>query len=134
MAAGSDQSEVIANELLGETVVVWVGERAAHTTVGDVINVPFELILSADVPPSFGFGSYMDIAHMRYVVELIKVRPAPSAINTRDKFHICVVVSSNLVGNETRAQSHAWGRLKAEDKVPNYPWGEVCACQDGSMF
>ncbi|PIL35722.1 hypothetical protein GSI_02452 [Ganoderma sinense ZZ0214-1] len=128
MAAGSDHFKLIENKFLRETITLWVRERDAHTTFRGVINIPFELKLSEDVPPSFGFESYMNNAHVRYAVEVVGVGSAPSAVNTRVKFPV-VVVPNDPISNGTRTQlklgwSHAWGRLKAEDKVRKYPWGE----------
>ncbi|KAI1797266.1 hypothetical protein LXA43DRAFT_969255 [Ganoderma leucocontextum] len=125
---GSDQFQVIANEFLRETVTLWVRERAARPASGDVMNIPFELKLPEDAPPSFGFESYMNNAHVRYAVEVVGVGSATFAVNSRTKFPV-VVVPNDPVCNGTRAQlklgwPNAWGRLKIEDKVRKYPWGE----------
>lgn len=128
IAPGSQQFKLTANQFLRETETLWVGERAAQATFGGVINIPFKLKIPEDAPPSFGFESYMNNAHVRYAVEVVGVKSITDAISRKAKFPV-VVVPIDPISNGTRMQlklgwSHTWGRLKVEDKVRKYPWGE----------
>ncbi|KAM5538452.1 hypothetical protein V8D89_007785 [Ganoderma adspersum] len=101
LAPGSHQFKVIANQFLRETGTLWVHDRAAQSTFGGVINILFDLKIPEDAPPSFG---------------------------RKAKFPV-VIVPNDPISNGTCIQlklgwSHAWGRLKVEDKVRKYPWGE----------
>ena len=70
----------------------------------------------------------MNNAHVRYAIEVTGVRTATFAVNRSVKFPI-VVVSNDPIGSGTRAQlklgwPNEWGRLKVENGIRKYPWGD----------
>ncbi|TBU32608.1 hypothetical protein BD311DRAFT_750339 [Dichomitus squalens] len=128
IAADSREFKIVENEFLRRSTTLWVRDGSGPPALGDVMSIPFELQLPTDAPPSFGFETFMNNAHIRYAVEVTGVRTATFAVNRTVKFPI-VVLSNDPIGSGTRAElklgwPSEWGRLKVESGIRRYPWGD----------
>ncbi|KAI9000629.1 hypothetical protein BD414DRAFT_472271 [Trametes punicea] len=117
-----------ANEFLRKTLTLWVRGRSSPPEGDHILRIPFSIPLPVDAPPSFGFESYMNIAYVRYALEVVGVRTGTFAIDRTIKVPI-LVVSPDPVGNALRAELKLgwqgdWGRIKAEEKIRKLPWGD----------
>ena len=101
------------------------------------MQIPFEFALPPDAPPSFAFSTVLNVAHVRYVLEVTGVRSGPFALDQVVRVPL-VVIPPDPLGAAVRSPlklgwQDGWGRLRAEREMRRYPWGaysrvkaEVC--------
>ncbi|RPD75260.1 hypothetical protein L226DRAFT_570906 [Lentinus tigrinus ALCF2SS1-7] len=128
MGGEADQFQVETNEFLRRPLTLWRRDGSVSPTGGSTLVLPFELKLPEDAPPSFQFESYMNNAYVRYAVEITGVRTGTFAVDRTVKTPI-VVLQSDPIGSGIRAQlklgwQETWGRLKVENNIRKYPWGD----------
>ncbi|KAI0360021.1 hypothetical protein OH77DRAFT_1493480 [Trametes cingulata] len=110
-------------------MTLWARGRSPPPPEGDhILRIPFSIPLPPDAPPSFGFESYMNVAYVRYAVEVTGVRTGTFAIDRTIKVPV-VVVAPDPLGAALRAELKIgwqgdWGRIKAEEKIRKMPWGD----------
>ncbi|KAI0768149.1 hypothetical protein BD413DRAFT_140325 [Trametes elegans] len=128
VAAQTETFKVETNDFLRKAITLWSKGRSAPPEQDRILHIPFSLPLPADAPPSFGFESYMNVAYVRYAIEVTGVRTGTFAIDRTIKVPV-VVVAPDPLGAALRTELKLgwqgdWGRIKAEDRIRKMPWGE----------
>ncbi|KAI0649354.1 hypothetical protein C8Q79DRAFT_904619 [Trametes meyenii] len=129
MGTQVERFKVVTNDFLRKTSTVWTRARSTAPPEGDrILRIPFSMPLPDGVPPSFGFESYMNVAYVRYAIEVIGTRTGTFAVDRTIKVPIMVVAPDPL-GVALRTELKLgwqgdWGRIKAEQKIRKMPWGD----------
>ncbi|KAH9902881.1 hypothetical protein C8Q73DRAFT_634724 [Cubamyces lactineus] len=128
MGAQVESFKIGTNEFLRTSSTLWVRGRSAPPEGDHILRIPFSMHIPADSPPSFGFESYMNVAYVRYAVEVIGMRTGTFAVDRTIKVPILVVTPDPL-GHALRTELKLgwpgdWGRVKAESRIRKMPWGD----------
>lgn len=128
MGAQVESFKIDTNDFLRQSVTSWQRSRSSPPQGDHILRIPFSILLPEDAPPSFGFESFMNIAYVRYAVEVTGVRTGTFAVDRTIKVPIAVVAPDPL-GAALRAELKLgwqgdWGRIKAEERIRKMPWGD----------
>ncbi|OJT15548.1 hypothetical protein TRAPUB_6523 [Trametes pubescens] len=128
MGAQVESFKIDTNDFLRKSITAWQRSRFLPPQGDHILRIPFSVLLPEDAPPSFGFESFMNIAYVRYAVEVTGVRTGTFAVDRTIKVPI-VVVEPDPLGAALRAELKLgwqgdWGRIKTEEKMRKMPWGD----------
>lgn len=128
MGAQVESFKIEMNDFLRKSITAWQRSRCSPPEGDHILRIPFSILLPDDAPPSFGFESFMNIAYVRYAIEVTGVRTGTFAVDRTIKVPV-VVVAPDPLGAALRAELKLgwqgdWGRIKAEEKIRKMPWGD----------